>query len=49
MAQALAATEIAEIKTNVDFLKQVIGCSAFERGRMSTTFIERNRADLLAL
>jgi 3-methylcrotonyl-CoA carboxylase alpha subunit len=43
---ALAATEIAGVGSNVEFLARVAACRSFSEGDLDTTLIERERANL---
>jgi 3-methylcrotonyl-CoA carboxylase alpha subunit len=47
MHEALAATEILGVKTNLAFLERVVAHPAYLQGDTDTAFIERHRADLL--
>ena len=47
MVRALEQTEVAGLVTNRDFLKKAAGHPAFRSGRLDTSFIEKNEADLL--
>ena len=47
MAGALAATRIAGIATNLNFLANIVAHPAFQAGRTLTSFIETHRADLV--
>jgi 3-methylcrotonyl-CoA carboxylase alpha subunit len=49
IVEALAATEIVGPQTNTTFLQQAIASAEFRAGHISTSFIERYRADLLAI
>ncbi|MGH8708908.1 MAG: biotin/lipoyl-containing protein, partial [Burkholderiales bacterium] len=46
LGAALAAVEIAGVRTNVAFLERVIRSKAFSSGDLDTGLIERNRAEL---
>jgi 3-methylcrotonyl-CoA carboxylase alpha subunit len=47
MHEALAATELLGVKTNLAFLERVVAHPAYLEGDTDTAFIERHRADLL--
>jgi 3-methylcrotonyl-CoA carboxylase alpha subunit len=47
LRQALAAVEIAGVRTNVAFLRRVAASRSFNRAELDTGLIERNRAELL--
>ncbi|MGH8721234.1 MAG: acetyl-CoA carboxylase biotin carboxylase subunit, partial [Burkholderiales bacterium] len=46
LGAALAAVEIAGVRTNVAFLERVVRSKAFSSGDLDTGLIERNRAEL---
>ena len=46
LRQALAAVEIAGVKTNVAFLRRVAASRAFSRAELDTGLIERNRDEI---
>ncbi len=46
LRQALAATQIAGVTTNVGFLGRIAACEAFSRAKLDTGLIERNREAL---
>jgi 3-methylcrotonyl-CoA carboxylase alpha subunit len=46
LGAALAAVEIAGVKTNVEFLERVVRSSAFASADLDTSLIERSRAEL---
>jgi len=48
LRQALAAVEIAGVKTNVAFLRRVAASRAFNRAELDTGLIERNRQEIFA-
>jgi 3-methylcrotonyl-CoA carboxylase alpha subunit len=48
LRQALAAVEIAGVKTNVAFLRRVAASRAFSRAELDTGLIERNRHEIFA-
>jgi 3-methylcrotonyl-CoA carboxylase alpha subunit len=48
LRQALAAVEIAGVKTNVAFLRRVAASRAFGRAELDTGLIERNRQEIFA-
>ncbi len=47
LGRALAATEIAGVRTNRGFLAAIVGHPAFAAAELDTGFIPRHRADLL--
>ena len=47
MQEALAATELLGVKTNLAFLERIVRHPAFLAGETDTDFIEKHRADLL--
>jgi 3-methylcrotonyl-CoA carboxylase alpha subunit len=47
MLDVLHAVEIAGVETNVAFLRRVVAHPAFGDGRVSTSFIEDHRAELI--
>ena len=48
LRQALAAVEIAGVKTNVAFLRRVAASGAFTRAELDTGLVERNRSEILS-
>ena len=47
LRQALAATEVGGLATNLDFLQAILRQKDFAAGKVDTGFIERHRAELL--
>jgi 3-methylcrotonyl-CoA carboxylase alpha subunit len=46
LRRALGEVEIAGVKTNVAFLRRIVGSGAFVRAELDTGLIERNRTDV---